>query len=86
MPVAGTYNIVPNQTLIVGDGHLAVGMVGAPGNESVTLNIDGRPQTLAAGQVVSVSPDASTSCRVGLQSFDMFKAVMIASCTAAKAP
>jgi len=61
-------------------------MVGAPGNENITLNINGRPQTLGAGQVIAVAPEPSTNCQVGLQSFDMFKAVLLASCTAAKAP
>ncbi|MGB8632539.1 MAG: hypothetical protein WCD69_24720 [Xanthobacteraceae bacterium] len=34
MPSPNTYTIYPNQTLIVGDGHLPVGMVGAPGNDA----------------------------------------------------
>jgi hypothetical protein len=33
MPAPSTYVIKPNQTLIVGDGLLPVGMVGAPGND-----------------------------------------------------
>ncbi len=45
-----TYNIVPNQTLVVADGHLTVGLIGSPGNEGVTLNINGKEQTVAAGQ------------------------------------
>jgi len=84
MPAANTYNIEPNQSLVVAEGHLSVGLVGAPGNENVTLNIDGKLQTLAAGQVVSVAPDSSTNCHVQVQSFDMFKAVLLASCTGAK--
>ena len=86
MPSADTFNMSPNQSLIVADGHLTIGMIGAPANEGVTLNINGKQQVLAAGQVVSIAADAASNCQVGLQSFDMFKAVLIASCTAAKAP
>ncbi len=84
MPAANTYNINPNQSLIVADGHITVGLVGSPGNEGVTLDINGKQQTVAAGQVVNVAPDASTNCQVQVQSFDMFKAVLVASCTGAK--
>lgn len=84
MPSANRYNIQPNQSLVVGDGHLTVGLVGAPGNESVTLNINGKDLSLGAGQVVKVTPDASIDCQVQVQSFDMFKAVLLASCAGAK--
>jgi hypothetical protein len=59
-------------------------MVGSPGNEGITLDINGKQQTLAAGQIVSVTPDPSTTCQVGVQSFDMFKAVLTAMCSGAK--
>lgn len=85
MPSANTYNISPNQSLIVGNGRLTVGMVGAPGNEGVTLNINGKEQTVAAGQIVHERPDSSTDCSVQVQSFDMFKAVLVATCGGAKA-
>ena len=84
MPAANTYNIIPNQSMIVGDGHLTIGLVGSPGNEGVTLNINGKQQTLAAGQVVTVAPDASANCQLSVQSFDMFNAVVNASCSGAK--
>ena len=84
MPTANTYNISPNQSLEVGDGHLTVGLVGAPGNESVTLTINSKTQSVAAGQIVTVAPDASTNCQVQVQSFDMFTAKLVASCAAAK--
>ena len=86
MPSKDSYNINPNQSLVVGDGHLTVGLVGAPGNEGVTLNINGKDQTVAAGQLISVTVDASTACRVQVQSFDMFAAKVMASCAGAKAP
>jgi uncharacterized coiled-coil protein SlyX len=84
MPTANTYNIVPNQSLIVADGHLTVGLVGAPANETVTLDVNGKQQALAAGQVVTIAPDPSTTCQLQVQSFDMFKAVLTASCSGAK--
>jgi hypothetical protein len=84
MPAADTYNISPNQSLVVGNGRLTVGLVGSPGNEGVTLNINGKDQTVAAGQLISVNPDPSTACRVQVQSFDVFTAKLVASCTGAK--
>jgi hypothetical protein len=84
MPSQNTFNIQPNQSLVVGDGRLTVGMVGSPSNESVTLDINGKRQSVDAGQVVDVALDSSTKCQVEVQSFDMFKAVLLASCTPAK--
>jgi cell division protein FtsB len=84
MPSQNTFNIQPNQSLIVGDGRLTVGLVGSPSNENVTLDINGKQQTMDAGQIVDVAPDSSTKCQVQMQSFDMFKAVLVASCTPAK--
>src|SRR5215472_9154180 len=85
MPSANTYNISPNQTLILGDGHLTVGMIGPPANDSVLLNINGKSQSVAVGQTVSLAPDPATKCQLNLQYFDVFKAVLVASCDAAKA-
>jgi cell division protein FtsB len=76
VPSKDTYNFNPNETRIVADGHLTIGLIGSPGNDAVTLNINGKQQTAAAGQVVNVD----SNCRVGVQSFDMFKAVLTASC------
>jgi len=84
MPSPNTFNIQPNQSLIVGDGHVTVGLVGSPSNESVTLDINGKQQSVSAGQIVNVAPDSLTNCQVQVQSFDMFKAVLVASCTGAK--
>ncbi len=84
LPQRDTYNIAPNQTLIVGDGHLMLGLVGSPANEGVLLNLNGKQQMVPAGQVVSVAADASTNCRVSVQSFDMFKAVVHATCSGTK--
>lgn len=84
MPSKNTYKIEPNQSLVVADGHLTVGLVGAPGNESVTLNINGKEQSVSAGQIVNAAPDPSTNCQVQVQSFDMFRAILVASCSGAK--
>jgi hypothetical protein len=84
LPSENTYNIVPNQSLIVADGHLTVGLIGSPANQGVNININGKPQLAAAGDVINVALDPSTTCQVEIQSFDMFKAVLTASCAAAK--
>jgi hypothetical protein len=85
MPSPNTYIIKPNQALIVGDGRLPVGMVGTPGNDAIMLNVNGKQQPLAAGQTINVSPDPATQCQLSVQSFDMFKATLVASCSGAKA-
>lgn len=84
LPSANTYNINPNQTLIL-ENQVTIGMVGPPGNEGVLLNINGKPQSLAAGQTITVAPDPATKCQISVQSFDVFRAVLVASCAAAKA-
>jgi hypothetical protein len=84
MPTKNTYNIIPNQTLLVADGRMSVGLVGSPGNESVLLNVNGKQQAVAAGQVITVGSDPSANCQVAVQSFDMFKAVLTALCAGAK--
>ena len=84
MPSQNTYNINPNQSLIAADGRLTIGMIGSPGNEGINLNVNGKQQKVSAGDVIRVSPDASTACQVQIQSFDMFKAVLVASCAPAK--
>ena len=83
-PSLNVYNIIPNQSLIAADGRLTIGMIGPPGNEGLNLNINGKQQKVAAGDVIRVSPDPATACQVQIQSFDMFKAVLVASCAAAK--
>ena len=83
-PSLNVYNINPNQSLIVADGRLTIGMIGSPANEGIDLNVNGKPQKVAAGDVIRVSPDPSTACQVQLQSFDMFKAVLVATCAPAK--
>jgi hypothetical protein len=83
MPSEHTYTIQPNQSVIA-DGRLTLGLVGPPTNDGINININGKQQLVAAGDVVHFAPDSSTSCEVEVQSFDMFKAVVTASCAAAK--
>ena len=84
MPSQNTFNVQPNQAIVVGNGRLTIGLVGSPSNESVTLDINGKEQAVAVGQIVELAPDPATKCQVQVQSFDMFKAVLVASCTPAK--
>jgi hypothetical protein len=51
----------------------------------VLLNVNGKTQAVAAGQNLSVAPDPTTKCQIGIQSFDVFRAVLVASCSTAKA-
>jgi hypothetical protein len=84
MPTENTYTISPNQSVIVAGGHLTIGLVGSPGNDSVKINVNGKLQTVTTGDVMRVAVDASTDCQVGIQSFDMFKVIVTASCPASK--
>ncbi len=84
-PSKGRYAIPPNELRIVAGGRLTVGLIGAPANESITLSINGKEQTATAGQVINVGADASTNCQVTIQSFDMFKALIVATCGGTKA-
>jgi hypothetical protein len=83
-PSENAYNISPNQSLIVAGGHLTIGLIGSPTNERVNINVNGKQQSAATGDVIHIALDPSTTCQVGVQSFDMFKAVLTASCAAVK--
>lgn len=83
-PSENTYNISPNQSLIVAGGHLTIGLIGSPTNESVNINVNGKQKLAATGDVIHIALDPSTTCQVGVQSFDMFKAVLTASCATVK--
>jgi hypothetical protein len=83
-PAQNTYDIKPNQSIIVADGHLTIGLIGSPANDSIDININGKRQSAAPGDIINVAPDASTACQVAIQSFDMFHAMITASCAAAK--
>lgn len=80
MPSKDTYQIAANQSLIVANGRLTVGLVGAPTNQGITININGKQQFAASGDVIETAADASTTCHVRVQAFDMFKALITATC------
>lgn len=81
MPADNTFNISANQSLVVADGRLTIGLIGSPTNEGININVNGKQQLAVAGDVILVAPDPSTKCRVSVQAFDLFKAVVAASCT-----
>ncbi len=83
-PAENTYNIDPNQAMIVAGGRLTIGLVGSPTTEGINININGKPHPAAAGDVIHVVLDPSTDCQVGVQYFDMFKAVLTAWCAEVK--
>lgn len=85
IPSQNTYNIMPNQSLIVADGRLTIGLIGPPTNESLNININGKHQSAATGDVINIALEPPITCQVKVQSFDMFKAVLTASCAGAKA-
>jgi hypothetical protein len=83
-PAQNTYDLKPNESIIAADGRLTLGLVGSPANSSIDINVNGKRQTVAPGDVINVAPDAATKCLVSIQSFDMFQATINATCTAAK--
>ena len=80
MPSANTYVISPNQSMIIAGGRLSVGLIGSPTNDNVTMNINGKRQPVSTGDVVNVAVNPSTTCHVRMESFDMFKAIVTATC------
>jgi hypothetical protein len=84
MPGKDTYRINPNESVVVGDGRLTLGLVGLPTTDGVTINVNGKQYTVAAGAVIDVADDPSAPCKMAVQSFDMFKATVTASCSEPK--
>jgi len=84
MPSKDTYSINPNESVVVGNGRLTVGLVGVPTADGVTINVNGKQYMVAAGAVIHVADDASAPCKVAVQSFDMFNATVTASCSEPK--
>lgn len=83
MPSKDTYSLNPNQSIIAADGRLTVGLVGVPSNKGIIVNVNGKQQLAMAGDVIDIAVDPSITCQVRVQSFDMFKAILTASCPAA---
>src|SRR5580704_9299797 len=61
IPSQNRYYINPNQSLLVADGRLTIGLVGAPGPNGVEININGKRQMAVVGDVIHVAPDPSTA-------------------------
>ncbi len=70
-----------NDTTSVSTGHFTVGLVGPPINDKVSINVNGTPHTVAAGDSIDAGASA---CRVEVKSFDMFKVTLLTSCTPMK--
>jgi hypothetical protein len=85
-PAKNTYNVNANGSLIVGGGHLTIGLIGPPANEYVDVNVNGKTRRAVAGDAITVSPDPATTCTVKVQSFDMFAARIYAACNPAAKP
>jgi hypothetical protein len=81
MPSKDTFSIDPNKSVVIGDGQLTLGLVGLPKSDGVTININGKQYTAAAGDVIHVANDATAPCKVTVQSFDVFSATVTASCS-----
>ena len=79
-PSENTYELRANQSLIVANGRMTIGMIGPPTNQAINININGKQQSAAPGDVIEVPPD----CRVRIQNFDMFTAMVTATCGSAK--
>jgi hypothetical protein len=80
-PVA-VFEITANESMVVAGSHLTIGLVGSPANDKVNINVNGKQQPLAAGDVINAA--VSANCRVELKSFEMFKAVVTTTCADAK--
>jgi hypothetical protein len=77
-PAADTYTLDPNQSLRLAGGRLLVALVGAPANAGITINVNGKQHFAAAGDLIKDPKDPP--CQVQVQSFDMFQALITASC------
>jgi hypothetical protein len=84
IPSENTYMVKPNQSIIVADGRLQIGLIGPPTNESININVNGKHQSAATGDVINIALEPRTTCQVRVQSFDMFKAILTATCAGAK--
>lgn len=80
VPSENIYVMRPNQSLVVAGGRVIVGLVGSPSNEGVNINVNGKTMFARAGNLIPVDLDDGRSCQVTVQSFDMFKVVLHATC------
>jgi hypothetical protein len=80
VPSEDIYVMRPNQSLVVAGGRVTVGLVGSPTIQGVNINVNGKQQLVNAGDIVRVNLDETRTCQVTVQSFDMFKVVLHATC------
>jgi hypothetical protein len=78
-PSKDTYEIAPNQSVGVADGRLTLGLVGAPNSNNLVLSVNGAQKQAASGDVIQTAVDDET-CRITVQRFDLFKAVINVRC------
>jgi hypothetical protein len=81
MPSENIYVFRPNQSLVLAGGRVTIGLMGSPTNQSVTINVNGKQHLAVAGDVITVALEESTMCQVTVQSFDLFKAILHATCS-----
>jgi hypothetical protein len=79
----GTFDLNPNESVVIAGGRLTVGLVGSPANDRATINVNRKQQSMASGDVIDVQ--LSTTCHVGLKSFEMLKAVVTTTCAETEA-
>jgi hypothetical protein len=77
-----TFALSPNEARMISSGHFSVGLIGPPTPDKVTINVNGKQQSSAAGDVIEVA--FSTTCRVEVKSFEMFKAEITTICAEVK--
>jgi len=84
LPKENTYTVLANQSISVAGGHILIGLIGAPRNNGITLNINGKQHQASTGDMFAITPDPATNCQVKVQSFDMFEATIYANCAKAQ--
>jgi hypothetical protein len=77
-----TFEINSNESVKISGGAFTIGLIGAAANDKASINVNGKPQSAAAGNIIDVP--LSTVCRVEVKSFDMFKAMIATTCAQAK--
>jgi cell division protein FtsB len=83
-PSESSYVVGVNKSMVVAGGDLTIGLIGSPTSENLRINVNGKEHLATAGDVIQVDPNPSTKCKVTIQSFDMFKAVVTATCEGTK--
>lgn len=80
VPSDNIYVMRPNQSLVVAGGRVTVGLIGSPSIRGVNINVNGKQHLVNAGDVIAVNFDEARTCHVTVQSYDMFKVILHATC------